>query len=154
MMNCSWLIGLLLVPLSTYQTDDTAKGDRRKAVAQIEEAVFRTVVRKYCQQMLCLLAVNGKALEEERLRALEDIGRVAAPSEEDIELDASGMSGAARSRGAQVIDITKVIVERHGQAIAHVSIYATVIDATLCQFRLQEGDGQWVVYEKGTRCAR
>jgi hypothetical protein len=134
---------LALVPLGIQAKEKPAV---RSDVAEIKGVVFRKVVEQHCQKTLCLLAVNGKALEPPHLAELAKLGQVAAPSEGDLELDESGMSGAARTRGAQIIDLLKVIVERN-TAVVQVHIYSSIVDTTLCRYRLRRVQSGWLVDE-------
>jgi hypothetical protein len=145
-MRWAWplLAFLVFMPLSASPGAGTKRA-KGTAIAEIEQAVFRAVVRAHCEQMLCLLSIEGKSLDEQRLMELAKLGRVAAPLPGDSELDGSGMSRAARSRGAQLIDITRIIIERKERAVAYVHIYSTVIDATMCQYRVRRGGAQWTV---------
>jgi hypothetical protein len=152
-MRWAWplLVFLVFMPLSASPRAETKRA-KGTAVAGIEQAVFRAVVKAHCQEMLCLLSIKGKALDEQRLMELATLGRVAAPLPGDSELDGSGMSRAARDRGAQLIDIAKIVIERKERAVVYVHIYSTVIDATMCQYRARQDGTQWVVDEGGVRC--
>jgi hypothetical protein len=138
---------LFLASVLLGQSKNTApKRGSVSEAAQVVEEVLRNVVSKRCQETLCLLAVKGKALDAQHLATLAQFGQVAAPAASDLKLDESGMSGAARSRGAQVIDILKVTVERD-TAVAQVHVYSSIIDTTLCRYRVQRAKSGWHVEE-------
>ena len=144
-MRSAYVVPLFLaaaaVPLGAQTKEKPAT---RSEIAKVEEAVLRKVVATRCQETLCLLAVKGKALDGPRLAKLTKLGRVAAPAASDLELDGSGMSGAARSRGAQVIDLLKVTVEDN-KAVVQVHIYSTTVDATVCRYQLHRVESGWLV---------
>jgi hypothetical protein len=143
-MQSAYVVPLLLALVPLGQTKE--KPATRSEVAQIEGAVLRKVVVTRCQGTLCLLAVKGKALDAPRLARLAKVGRVAAPAASDLELEGSGMSGAARSRGAQVVDLLKVTVEDN-RAVVQVHIYSTTVDATVCRYQLHRFESGWLVDE-------
>lgn len=152
-MAQAWWIALVVSTMPStalLRQADSERSVPREMIVEIEQTVFRQFVRWYCQQKLCLLAVKGEPLEEARLEPLAELGQVGAPSVQDLELDGSGMSGAGR-RGAKILDITKVIVDKSGNAVAHVSMYDSVLDTTGCKVRLWLEKDEWHV-DESVRC--
>lgn len=139
-----WLLVFLGAVSVAFPQEPGNTGVDSKENAAIQDAVFQYLIPKDCRRHLCLFAVNGKPLEEERVKRLAKLGRVTVASPEDLEQDELGVPGAYRSRGASVIYIEETTKRTKDEAV----VWATVNygpGSFGCQYVVHRHEADWKV---------